>query len=190
MPIFAFFPKTVPVHTQRDCINISLFHMPSTLVFRLLEFLSVWDVCNPSFKVFAYNFTVWRSHHLFKSKFWCRACRLFPIFLFYTRSSGCELLSQNKFQEWKCWTKCSTHWNFWSILPTCHLERFYNFTFLSTVFAYLHPQVCFKSNLKKKKTMFCIYLIFSFGCFWKVGTGTGKSISGFCSSEGLVSLGL
>ena len=76
MPIFAFSTKTVPVHTQQDCINISLFHMPSTLVvFRLLEFLSAWDVCNPSFKVFAYNVTVWRSHHLFKSKFWCRAYR-------------------------------------------------------------------------------------------------------------------
>ena len=76
MPLFAFFFKTVPVYTQQHYINISLFHMPSTLVvFRLFEFVSVWDVCNPSFKVFAYNFTVWRSHHLFKSKFWCRACR-------------------------------------------------------------------------------------------------------------------
>ena len=76
MPTFAFSPKTVPVRTQRHCINISLFHMPSTLVvFGILEFVSVWDVCNPSFKVFAYNFTVWSSHHLFKSKFWCRAHR-------------------------------------------------------------------------------------------------------------------
>ena len=151
MPIFAFSPKTV----HRHYINISWFHMPSTLVvFRLLDFLSVWDVCNPSFKVFAYNFTVWRSHHLFKSKFWLERVDSFQFFYFILEAVVVQLLPQDKFEEWNCWTKCSTHWNFWSILPTCHLERFYNFTFLSTVFAYLHPQVCFKSNLKKKQPCF------------------------------------
>ena len=157
MPIFAFSPKTVPVHAHRHYINISLFHMPSTLVFRLLEFLSVWDVCNPSFKVFAYNFTVWRSHHLFKSKFWLGRVDSFQFFYFILEAVVVQLLPQNKFQEGKRWTKCSTHWNFWSILPTCHLERFYNFTFLSTVFAYLHSQVCFKSNLKKKQQPCFVY---------------------------------
>ena len=162
MPIFAFFPKTVPVHSQRDCINISLFHMPSTLVvFRLLEFLSIWDVCNPSFKVFAYNVTVWRSHHLFNQNSGLGHVDSFQFFYFIIKAVVVQLLSQDKFQEWKCWTKCSTHWNFRSILPTCHLERFCNFTFLSTVFAYLYSWMHSKSSFLKK-SKFCIYLIFSF----------------------------
>ena len=57
-------------------------HASTLVVFRLLEFLSVWDVCNPSFKVFAYNFTVWRSHHLFKSKFWLERVDSFQFFYF------------------------------------------------------------------------------------------------------------
>jgi len=64
-------------------------------VFRLLGFLIVWEVCNPSFKVFSCNFTVWRSHHLFKSKFWCRACS-FQFFLFYTQGSGCPITSSEQ----------------------------------------------------------------------------------------------
>ena len=146
MPIFAFSPKTVYRCTLNSAISTFRgFTCPATLgVFRLLGFLIVWEACNPSFKAFACNFTVWRSHHLFKSKFWCRACS-FQFFLFYTQSSGCPITSLDKIQEWKFWTKCSTHWKFWSILPTCHLERFYDFIFLSTVFAYLYSQTCFKS---------------------------------------------
>ena len=77
MPIFAFSPKTVYQCTFKS--TISTFHgfiCPATLVvFRLLEFLTIWDVYNRSFDVFAYNFTEWRSHLLFKSKFWYWACR-------------------------------------------------------------------------------------------------------------------
>ena len=163
MPIFPCPPKTVYQCTLNSIkLTFRGFTCPANFVFRLLEFLTVWEVCNPSFKVFTYNFTVWRSHHLFKSKFWCRACKRVSNFLFYTQSSGCPITSLDKIQEWKFWTKCSTHWKFWSILPTCHLERFYNFTFISTVFAYLYSQMRFKSNLKKI-CFFCIYLIFSFG---------------------------
>ena len=89
---FCFFSKdSVPAHTQQRG-----FTCPATLgVFRLLGFLIVWEVCNPSFKVFSCNFTVWRSHHLFKSKFWCRACS-FQFFLFYTQGSGCPITSSEQ----------------------------------------------------------------------------------------------
>ena len=90
----------------------------------------------------------------------------FQFFYFILEAVVVQLLPQDKFQEWKCWTKCSTHWNFWSILPTCHLERFYDFTFLSTVFAYLYSQMCFKSNLKKICVLY-ILNIFIWFCFKK-----------------------
>ena len=146
MPIFAFSPKTVPVHAHRHYINISLFHMPSTLVFRLLEFLSIWDVCNPSFKVFAYNVT---GGAITCSNQNSGVGRIdsFQFFYFILEAVVVQLLPRDKFQEWKCWTKCSTHWNFWSILPTCHLERFYDFTFLSAVFAYLLLPNAFQNQL-------------------------------------------
>ena len=85
----------------------------------------------------------------------------FQFFYFIIKAVVVQLLPQDKFQEWKCQTKCSTHWNFRSILPTCHIERFYNFKFLSTVFAYLYSKMHFKSSFLKK-SKFCIYLIFSF----------------------------
>ena len=77
MTIFAFSPKTVNQYTLNGTMStFRCFTCPATLVvFRLLEFLTIWDVCNPSFNVSAYNFTLWRSHHLFKSKFSCGVCR-------------------------------------------------------------------------------------------------------------------
>ena len=88
----------------------------------------------------------------------------FQFFYFIIKAVVVQLLPEDKFQEWKCQTECSTHWNFRSILPTCHIERFYNFKFLSTVFAYLYSKMHFKSSFFKK-SKFCIYLIFSFFCF-------------------------
>ena len=153
---FCFFSKTVLVYTQQHYINISLFHMPSTLVvFRLLEFLSVWDVCNPSFKVFAYNFTVWRNHHLFKSKFWQRV------------SSFSVLQSKQWLSNYFLKTNSQSE-NAGLNVP--HIEVFdpyyppvtwKDFTILHSYLQYLHifySQMRFKSNFN----MFCIYLIFSF----------------------------
>ena len=99
MPIFAFFPKTVLMYTQQDCTNISLFHMPSTLVvFRLLEFLSIWDVCNPSFKVFAYNVT---GGAITCSNQNSGVGRIdsFQFFSFIIKAVVVQLLPQDKFQE-------------------------------------------------------------------------------------------
>ena len=147
-----FFSKdSVPVHTQSHYINISQFHMPrNSYCFQVFEFLTIWDLCNRSFNVFAYNFTLWRSHqNCSNQNSGVGHVDSFQFFYFILKEVVVQLLLQEEFQEWKCWTKCSTHWNFWSILPTCDLKRLYNFTFLPVVFAYLYTQTHLKSSFLK-----------------------------------------
>ena len=156
---FCFF-SSVPVHTQRHYINISRFHMPSnsscfqnfwpseTCAIHRLKYLHIISLFGGAITCSNQNSGV---GHVDSFQFFC----------FIIKAVVVQLLPHDKFLEWKCQTKCSTHWKFWSILPTCHLGRFYNFTFLSTVFAYFDSQMHSKSSFFKK-CKFCIYLILSF----------------------------
>ena len=157
---FCFFSQdSVPVHTQRHYISISWFHMPSNS----WCFQNFWpsDTCAIHHLKYLHIISLYGGAITWSNQNSGVGCGdSLQFFCFITKAVVVQLLPHDKFLEWKCQTKCSTHWNFWYILPTCHPERFYNFI-LSTVFAYFYSQMHSKSSFFKK-CKFCIYLILSF----------------------------
>ena len=151
MLIFVFSPKTVYQYTLNH--TTSTFRSPICpeilIVFRFLNFwpsgtcaidhlmyLHIISLCGGAITCSNQNSGVGHVDS-------------FQFFYFILKAVVVQSLPQEEFQEWKCWTKCSTHWNFWSILPTCDLKRLYNFTFLPVVFAYLYTQTHLKSSFLK-----------------------------------------
>lgn len=91
---FLLFPqKTVPVYTltstavcQHSCLN--------SCYFQTFYVFDIWWMWNPTVKIVAHNSIVWISYHLFKSRFWCRACS-FHFFCFIIKSVLVQFLGIN-----------------------------------------------------------------------------------------------
>ena len=152
MPIFAFSPKTVYQYTlNRTISTFCSFICPEILtVFRFFNFWPSGTCAIDQLMMYLHIISLCGGAITCSNQNSGVGCvDSVQFFYFILKAVVVQLLPEEKFQEWKCWTKCSTHWNFWSILPTCDLKRLYNFTFLPVVFAYLYTQTHLKSSFLK-----------------------------------------